>query len=304
MQMDIRLIRTFYMVARLGSFQKAAESLQYAQPTITVQIKQLESMLGVKLFERGKTVRLTNAGNFLFHRADSLLQEFDSFNIACEDYLKGDSGTVRIGASEPSASNRLPAILSRYRALKPRVKVNVVIANTLELTQRIKEDDIEFAICTQPGLHQELLFEPVDQERFVLLLPREHPLASVEAISLKDVKNEKLLFSSGNCPFRIRIQELLAEYNGELKSDYMEVTDINAIKYYVQAEMGIAFCPEVSVLPALPGTVVRRIQELGKGPYFGLLCKRDKKAVSRIAQSLYEEVKLQLGQEEEPTEDG
>lgn len=87
--MEIRLIKTFQTIVKLGNFQRAAEALQYSQPTITIQIKKLEEELGVKLFERGKTITLTTAGRLFHERAGSLLQEYDDLNVALVDFIQG-----------------------------------------------------------------------------------------------------------------------------------------------------------------------------------------------------------------------
>ncbi|WP_141501281.1 LysR family transcriptional regulator [Paenibacillus luteus] len=292
--MEIRLIKAFQTIVKLGSFQRAAEALQYSQPTITIQIKKLEDELGVRLFERGKTITLTNAGRLFLERADSLLQEYDVLNSTLSDFINGDAGTVRLGATEPSASNRLPGILARYAALKPKVQINVAIGSTREMTRMLLEDQIDFALCNQPEPHIDLAFDSLFRETFTLLLPSGHALASKDEVRLQDLKNEKMLFTPGTCPFRIRIEEMITSQIGQLRHAGMEVTGINAIKYFVQAGMGIALSPEVAVTPPIPGTVIKSVKDLLSGPPLGLLYKRNTDAQSRIAIDLKNEIKRQL----------
>lgn len=292
--MEIRLIKAFQTIVKLGSFQRAAEALQYSQPTITIQIKKLEEELGVRLFERGKTITLTNAGRLFLERADSLLQEYDVLNNTLSDFINGDAGSVRLGATEPSASNRLPAILAEYALAKPKVQVNVSIGSTRDMIRMLLEDQIDFALCNQPEPHIELAFDSLLRETFTLLLPAHHPLANKEEIRLQDLKNEKMLFTPGTCPFRIRIEEMITSQIGQLRHAGMEVTGINAIKYFVQAGMGIALSPEVAVTPPIPGTVVKTVKDLLSGPPLGLLTKRNIDAQSRISLDLKDEIKRRL----------
>ncbi|OMF38316.1 hypothetical protein BK133_01965 [Paenibacillus sp. FSL H8-0548] len=292
--MEIRLIKAFQMIVKLGSFQRAAEALQYSQPTITIQIKKLEDELGVRLFERGKTITLTNAGRLFLERADSLLQEYDVLNSTLSDFINGDAGSVRLGATEPSASSRLPAILAKYTEIKPKVQVNVSIGTSRDMNRMLLEDQLDFALCNQPEPHIDLAFDSLFRESFALLLPTGHALADKEEIRLQDLKNEKMLFTPGTCPFRIRIEEMITSQIGQLRHAGMEVSGIHAIKYFVQAGMGIAISPEVAVSPAIPGTVIKPVKDLLSGPPLGLLYKRNTDAQSRISLDLKNEIKHQL----------
>ncbi|TNJ61983.1 LysR family transcriptional regulator [Paenibacillus hemerocallicola] len=291
--MEIRLIKTFQTIVKLGNFQRAAEALQYSQPTITIQIKKLEEELGVKLFERGKTITLTSAGRVLLERADSLLKEYDVLNGALSDFIQGDAGVVRVGASEPSASNRLPAVLAEFKSSKPKVQIHVTISTTKELMRMLVEDQIDFALCNQPEPHLELEFHPLIREKFALLLPDDHPLAERDDIRLKDLKDEKFLFTPGTCPFRIRIEEMITRSIGKLRHNGMEVAGITAIKYFVQARLGIALAPIVAISPAIPGTVVKPIADMLDGPELGLLTRRNASG-SKISEYLLDEIKQTL----------
>jgi DNA-binding transcriptional LysR family regulator len=292
--MEIRLIKTFQTIVKLGSFQRAAEFLQYSQPTITIQIKKLEDELGVRLFERGKTITLTNAGRLFLERANALLEEYDVFSSTLSDFINGDAGLIRLGASEPSASNRLPVILAQYAAEKPKVQIKVSIGSTRDMIQMLLEDQIDFAFCNSPEPHLELAFDAVSHETFSLVLPEGHRLASHDEIRMQDLKEEKMLFTPGTCPFRIRIEEMITSQIGQLRHAGMEVSGINAIKYFVQAGMGIALSPTVAVTPPIPGTVLKPVKDMLKGPPIGLLYKRNTGALSKIAFDLKEAIKQHL----------
>ncbi|MFD2330523.1 LysR family transcriptional regulator [Cohnella sp. GCM10020058] len=289
--MEIRLIKTFQTIVKLGNFQRAAEALQYSQPTITIQIKKLEEELGVKLFERGKTITLTTAGRLFHERADSLLREYDDLNVALVDYIKGEAGLVRIGASEPSASNRVPEILAAFTKLKSKVQAKVTIGTTKELAGMLLEDRIDLALCNQPEPHLELAFHPLMNETFKLIVPDDHPLAARDDIRLQDLQDEKFLFTPGSCAFRIRIEEMITKHIGKLRQSSIEVAGITAIKYFVQSRLGIALAPEVAVTPAIPGTVVKDVADLSDGPSLGILTRRSASSTSRISLELVEEIK-------------
>ncbi|MDO3408248.1 LysR family transcriptional regulator [Saccharibacillus sp. CPCC 101409] len=288
--MEIRLIKTFQTIVKLGSFQKAAEALQYSQPTVTVQIKKLEDELGFKLFDRGKTITLTSAGRLFSRRAEALLREYEAMNTAISDFVSGEAGIVRIGASEPSASNRLPGILASFTARKPKVQLQVKIGTSRDLIRMLLDDEIDIALCNQPESHLDLDFSPLVYEQLVLLLPAGHRLGRLDRVRLSDLKNEKFLFTPGTCPFRIRIEALLSVQVGSLRQPPVEVAGITAIKYFVQAGIGIALAPVVAVSPPLPGTIVKPIDGLSEGPVLGLLTRRGGPAPAKITEDLIEEI--------------
>lgn len=292
--MEIRLIKTFQTIVKLGNFQRAAEALQYSQPTITIQIKKLEEELGMKLFERGKTITLTSAGRLFHERADMLLREYDELNSSLTDFIQGDAGVVRVGASEPSASSRLPGILSAYTEKKPKVQIKVKVGTTRELMQMVIDDEIDLALCNQPEPHIELEFHGLMKEQFSLLLPAGHPFAERAEIRMKDLRNEKFLFTPGTCSFRIRIEEMITKKIGKLRHNSIEVASISALKYYVQAQLGIALSPVVAVSPPLPGTIIKQVIDMAEGPELGILIKRNSTTLSQINKELITDIKLAL----------
>src|SRR4051812_8762312 len=110
--MDLRHLVTFQSVVKHDSFVRAADELQYAQSTVTLHIQQLESELGVKLFaRRGKKVRLNEAGRAFMEQAEQILAQVGTLKQSMLDLGQGEAGYVRVGAIEPAASRRLPALL-------------------------------------------------------------------------------------------------------------------------------------------------------------------------------------------------
>src|SRR4051812_43554305 len=112
--MDLKAIKTFQTIARLGSFQKASDELNYVQSTVTMQIQKLESDLGVKLIQRGRKIQLTEAGRVFNEKADLLLKDLEYVQNSMDEWLHGETGKIRIGAIEPMAIYRMPNILSAF----------------------------------------------------------------------------------------------------------------------------------------------------------------------------------------------
>ena len=230
--MDLKSVKTFETIARLGSFQKAADELKYVQSTVTMQIQKLESDLGVKLFERGRKIQLTEAGRVFFEKADLLLKDLEYVQNSMNEWFNGETGKIKIGAIEPMAIYRMPKILAPFCAEYPKVQMSIEITNTNALTQMIKDCELDLAICNTPELDPNLTFEPLLTEDVSVLMPSNHPLSQKQEIYLADFKDEKLLLSGFVCNYRIHLEKSLTEA-GVTPQIGLVVNSMSALKEYV-----------------------------------------------------------------------
>lgn len=283
--MDIRTIRTFQTIVRLGSFQRAAEELQYGQSTVTMHVQKLESDLGVKLLERGKKLQLTEAGRLFNQKADLLLKDYDYLHATMTELIQGEAGLIRLGAMEPTASYRLPGIIGPFLKQHPKVQVSIQINNTSVLSQMLNDGLIDLAICSAPETGLGQTFEPLFSERLGLLVPETHALSTKQPIYLRDLQDEVLLMTTAVCPYRKKLENSLLEKNA---SPYMgmEIGSMAALKYYVQANFGVAVVPVITASPAPVGTVLRPIHDLDSGLVTGLLFKQGGSFISSAADKL------------------
>jgi DNA-binding transcriptional LysR family regulator len=272
--MDLRTIKTFQTIVKLGSFQHAAEALQYAQSTITIHIQKLESDLGIKLFERGKKVCLTEAGRLFNEKAAILLKEFDCLQTTMSEWTHGEAGVVRLGVMEPTASYRLPSLLASFIERYPKVQVSIQINNTHTLSEMVKKGELDFAVCAAPDIGLDTAFEPLFVEQVALLMPKSHFLSGNQNVYIKDLQGERLLLTTSICPYRRQLERALLEKGG---SPYfgIEISSMSALKYYVQANVGVAVVPLITVTPPPDGTVVKPIIDLDSGMTTGILRKAD-----------------------------
>lgn len=291
--MDIRNIKTFQTIIRLGSFQRAAEELQYGQSTVTMHIQKLESDLGVKLLERGKKLTLTEAGRLFHQNADLLLKDYDYLQASMDELVKGDAGIIRLGVMEPTASYRLPQLLGPFLRQHPKVKVSIHIGNTTVLGQMLHEGSIDMAICSTPNSGLDHAFEPLFIERLALLVPEDHPLAAKSSIRLRDLQHENLLITNSQCPYRQKLEGALLENGGSPYSG-MEIGNMAALKYYVQADFGIAVVPVITATPNPQGTVLKTIDDIDSGLVTGLLRKQHGSMFSLATESLIEIFRQEL----------
>ena len=123
--------------------------MNYAQSTVTMQIQKLESELGTQLIQRGKEISLTEAGRLLRPELTNH-KNIEHLQTSLSDLKSGESGHIRLGVTEPTASYRLPAILGKFMSMHPNIRISVDISNTSTLSERVQKGEIDFALCTAP----------------------------------------------------------------------------------------------------------------------------------------------------------
>ncbi|KAE8561882.1 LysR family transcriptional regulator [Paenibacillus polymyxa] len=293
--MDIKALKTFQMIVNCGSFMRAAETLNYAQSTVTMQIQRLESDLGVQLIERGKKIKLTEAGRMFYEQSLHIVKDMEQLQENMENLQKGTAGDIRIGVTEPTASYRLPEILKRFLNHYPYIRISVEFGNTPTLSERILKGDVDIALCSAPDLGTELYFEPLFKENFVVLMPEHHPLAQKECIGPSDLQGHRLLITSSICPYRRKLEMVMKEH-GITTLDTMEIGSMTALKSYVECELGIALVPQILVHPVPAGTAVRQLSGSLIDMTFGLLCKATEAPLKLASARLYSVLKKELGQ--------
>ncbi|TVY11040.1 LysR family transcriptional regulator [Paenibacillus cremeus] len=293
--MDLKTLKTFQQIVKYGSFNRAAQDMNYVQSTVTMQIQKLESELGVQLLERGKEIGLTEAGRLLYDQSIQIVKQMEQLQTNITDLKSGEAGHLRLGVTEPTASYRLPGILKTFMSMYPNIRIAVEISNTPVLSERILKGEVDMALCTAPelGMGTELYFEPLFQEEFVALLPGNHPLSLRERIEPEDLQGYRLLITSATCPYRRKLEMVLQE-KGSVTLDTMEVGSMTALKFYVESGLGVALVPKIMVDPESKGTVNREISGSLIHMTSGILCKASAYPLQRANQRLYAYLKQEL----------
>ncbi|MDR6879332.1 LysR family transcriptional regulator [Bacillus sp. 3255] len=290
--MDLKTLKTFQLIVKYGSFIRAAQEMNYVQSTVTMQIKKLESELGVLLIERGKEIGLTEAGRLFYEQSLQIVKSMENLQSSLSDLTSGETGHIRIGVTEPTASYRLPGILEKFMSAYPNIRISIEISNTPALTERILKGEIDFSLCTAPSISSEFYFEPLFQEEFVVLMPENHPLSQKDVLEPDDFRGHRLLITSSTCPYRRKL-ELVMQEKGNVTLDTMEIGSMTALKFYVEKGIGIALVPKITVEPD-KGTLVKMISGSLVHMTFGILCKESAYPFQLASQKLYQYIKREL----------
>lgn len=268
--LELRTIKTFHTIVQSGSFYKAAEILNYSQPTISMRIKQLEQDVGAQLFERGKKLKLTRAGRLFHERAGQLLAQYEVLDHTLADIRQGQAGLIHIGISEPTASLIFPAVLRGFLDDYPDMSVNVSVDDANTCSRKLLEGAIDFAVCGEPELILENYFDPFFHDSLNVIVSDKHPLAAKASVNLEDLENERLIFTPANCPIRIQIEQHLQRSIGS-RYRKMELTSSMAHQYYVRENIGVSIFTATAHSEPIEGTKVIPIHNLTISPPVGLL---------------------------------
>ncbi|WP_127529895.1 LysR family transcriptional regulator [Paenibacillus kobensis] len=285
--MDLRTLKTFQMIVKYGSFVRAAQELNYVQSTVTMQMQRLEAKLGVPLIERGKDMALTGAGRLFYDQSLQIVKQMEHLQASLSDLKSGEAGHVRIGVTEPTASYRLPRILSAFMSAHPKIKVSVDIAGTAVLSEQLLRGDLEFALCTAPEIRSDFYFEPLFQEEFVAIMPSGHPLAQNDMIAPEDLQGHRLLVTSETCPYRKKLEMVMLD-KGIAVQDAMEIGSMTALQFYVENGFGVALIPKIMAESATEGTAIRKISGSLIHMTTGILCKQSAYPFPSASHKLYE----------------
>src|SRR5579872_602587 len=241
--MNLRNVRTFVQVVRKGSFYKAAQSLDYAQATVSQQIQQLERELAVALFRRdGKKIVVTAAGEALYAQAIELIERADIVETSIRHFGAGEGGMLRIGATEPVATQRIAPLLKKFCATRPGLRVVFEVSGAQTQASLIAAGKIDVSCTTQPSDGANLIFEPLYREELRALLPIGHPAANKPTIPLTEICGCELVLTEPQCSYR-QLFEAAARERGALPAPFMLVSSNAAAFAAVESGLGIAILP-------------------------------------------------------------
>lgn len=241
--MEIKHLVTFREVARTQSFSRAAESLNYAQSTITAQIQILEQELAAPLFHRySKSIALTIIGERLLPYADQIVSLEADARISIKKAIKQPSGRIMVDATDAILFFKLPKIIRKFNDLYPEVEL---VFNTrhvdelVDLAELVRSGVIESAFIQGPKIDDDLNYELISYERSNLFAAPHHPLAEKGQITPEDLDTEVIFFMMPDCPYRKILGDSLNRFKSSSIHNFM-LKDFQSIKQQVLLGRGIS----------------------------------------------------------------
>ena len=196
--MELRHLLYFQAVAEELNYRKAAERLFISQPGLSRQIKQLEELLGVQLFERDKKhVELTVAGAFLKGEVDFVVNHLESTKSQLKLIESGKVGELRIGFLGSASNQILPELLTKLNAEEPLITTSLEELSNSVQVEMLQKDKLDLGFVRLASVPEDLDIKSVFRDTFSLVVRESHPIRNQDFRSVSQFSEESfILFSS------------------------------------------------------------------------------------------------------------
>ncbi|RMG69199.1 MAG: LysR family transcriptional regulator [Nitrospirae bacterium] len=262
--MNFHQLNTFLKVYSYRSFTRAAEELGLSQPTISEQIKNLESELGFKLFDRlGRTVVPTQEAELLYPRAQEILDEVRNLKNYITEETRRVEGLIKVGASTIPGTYLLPAYAAGFRQLYPEVSFEISVADSEDITERVKSHELLMGFTGAIMDSEKVEAVPFYQDRLIVVgserLVKKNRLGVEELLKLPFLLRER---GSGT---RKTMENFFASRGigvGDLNVIAV-LGSTDAVKQALKASLGISIISDIAVKEELKSGKLKEVKVRG-----------------------------------------
>jgi len=250
MAFTLRQLQYFVAVAEQGSVTRAAQNLSISQSSVTEALKELESDLGVELFDRHpRGLSITHNGHQFLRHATKILATVSDARTSFSGQQNASGGTLNIGVTSLVAGYVLSDLLARYRRVCPGVEVSAIEDNGGYLEHLLVGGELDVAVMVISNLRDRMALqaEIIETSPYRLWLPMGHPLVSADIISVADITREPLIM--------LTIDEI-EENTGKLLSALgarphvaFRTRSVEAVRSLVATGAGVALLPDLVYRP-------------------------------------------------------
>ena len=245
--MEIHQLRYICAIAETGSFSRAAERCQVAQPSLSQQVLKLEEDLGARLFDRlGRSVRLTEAGRAFLPHARTILNQMEAARSSVADQCADAAGSVAVGAIPTIAPYLMPRFTAAFARKYPEAKLRIVEETTPVLIENLRNLSVDLAVLALPLRHKDLEFFPLRTEPLFAVLPREHPRADAKSIALRELRGAPfVMLRDGHC---FRDLSIAACSHARITPRIaFESEQFSSVLGMVAAGVGVSLVPQMAI---------------------------------------------------------
>lgn len=245
--MDLRQLRTFKLVAELGSLSKASDRLRVAQPALSRQVKLLEHELQAELFRRtGRGMMLTEAGRLLLERTVGLVRQIEQVRDDIRSTGGAPSGSVALGLV-PTVSNVVSAGLARRVAMElPGIAMRIVESYGGHLIEWLHRGELDLAIIYGPAVDLHLAVQPIGRDDMVACGPPGCGLQRRGTVDLAWLLRQRLILPSYSHGLRALIEKAAAR-RGHSLNIVMEADSYRVLTSLVAEGLGYTVLPPSSI---------------------------------------------------------
>lgn len=239
-------LRAFFAVAETGGFNAASRKLGIGQPTLSTQVRLLETYFGVELFHRrGRGVVLTDFGRQLLRATQRMFaserEALDLLNAARDFRV----GSLRVGAVGPY---HVTEMLAAFKELYPEVQVTVSIGNSQQMRDQLLEYRSDVAVLAQTQHDPRFFFLPYSRHPVIAMVHRDHPWTSRRSVGIEEFADQRVVLREVGSTTRLAFEQALAAA-GITPKVVMEIGSREACRHAVTRNIGIGVVSEIEFVP-------------------------------------------------------
>jgi len=247
MHITIRQLQIIEAIVQTHSYSLAAERLYMTQPAISMQMKQLEHNISVKLFERqGKRIVLSSAGQDIYPQIQRLITDYDDLVKGVDAAKDLHKGRIKVSATT-TANHLITQMIAQFSKQNKNMTVSLKISNRSALIEQLQNFEPDIVLMGEPPAKLDLLSERLIPNSLVVIAAPEHHLAAKKKISLAEIAAEDLILRETGSGTRGAIEKHFTDKNTNIHST-LELGSNEAIKHAVSAGLGIGVVSLHSIL--------------------------------------------------------
>ena len=257
--MKLQQLRYIWEVAHHDlNVSLTAKSLYTSQPGISKQIRLLEDELGVEIFSRsGKHLtRVTPTGEKILKIAGDILRQVDGIKQLTQEHNSPNHGSLSIATTHTQARYALPSIIEGFIGKYPNVSLHMHQGTPVQISEKAADGTVDFAIATEAlELFSDLLMMPCYRWNRCILVPKDHPLAQLDSLTLEDVALYSIVTYVFGFTGRSRLDDAFRD-KGLKPKVVFTATDADVIKTYVRLGLGIGIIAHMAYDPEADSDLV------------------------------------------------
>jgi DNA-binding transcriptional LysR family regulator len=245
--MDLHRLRLFKTVAELGSVSAAAEQRSISQPALSFHLHELQSELGIALFERsGRGIRMTDAGRLLLEKLQPVFTSITEAERSVQEFRGVARGILRLAASTTPGVYLLPSILGEFHKKFSQIELDLEIANTARVKELVLNHELPLGIIGEDPGHQELDSQPFAKDELIFVVSAASEIAKLKTISLRTIEKLPFLLREKGSNTRRTYEDVFRKHGIKI-TPAMELGSTEAIKQAVSANLGVSLLPKIAV---------------------------------------------------------
>ncbi len=256
MHMTLRQLTLFKAVAEHLSFTRAAADLSLTQPAVSIQIKQLESNVGMPLFEQiGKKIYLTDAGRELYATCHDIFARLEALEMSLSELQGAIKGQLKLSVVT-TATYFTPHLFSEFLRLYPEVNIRLNVTNRIHILERLANNEDDLVVMGQVPEQLNVQAHQFLENPLMIIAHPQHQLVGKKRIPLAALAEETFLVREIGSGTRLAMERCFASHHVELKTG-MELGSSEAIKQGVIAQLGLSVLSQHTLTLELASGVIR-----------------------------------------------